>query len=60
MVKSRIDGGWKKRQQHTSLLFSLKSEKTANQLHISLEPDHDPNPTGPERNGTRHTHTVAL
>lgn len=29
------------------LLFSLKSERTANQLHISLEPDHNSNPAAP-------------
>lgn len=31
------------------LLLSLKSERTTNQLHISLEPDHDPNPVARKR-----------
>lgn len=36
-----------KKKQHTQacLLFLVKTERTANQLHISMEPDHDSNPT---------------
>lgn len=45
VVKSRIDVGWKKdNNAQACLLFSLKSERTANQLHISVEPDHGPIP----------------
>lgn len=50
MVKFRIDeAGKKDSNTQARLLFSLKSETTTNQLHISLGPDHDSDSTALEK-----------